>query len=656
MKLFDWQRNHNVGNSFFKSLMADYMHVFNKGPFMEGLLTNILNIIQRCSILDKKYEHVIGHLDGSLKEFQFWQTMHLSRSVRWANGISPHIKGFNTKKKLSLTTLGIESWKLYSLFVQIYFIIGTSGNILPNNVEWFDTYIPLAEDNTLQIQIRLNISKQILAAMGSVIELYHLLHCPSIAKVQLPSLNLIISNCRIQIELVNYIRACLYQVMYVRDRTVKSTLPEHYSTQISQLGLKSAANDTEVGESNHLSSKLCYERTSKRGSTPLREIAWHKQRQILAEFLFKIRVIDPEMKQLTDQEINQTTNTNLISSGFEFNYNMGYQQIRFSLETKKWRSLKCIETCHNNCSHKLKHSINLHPFINTEVLHELLIEFKQNCDKTSMEYKLLNRAYNNDPKVNIRLHNGLKVKVHENFDSKEYHIRANLKLPYNMDSEGKTKSTDLTTCQAFSFIEIKLEGCLTQAAKVLAILEFKRNKYDDHPVKQSALILIALMKYLPQRPRKTRFYPYDEISYQMDLQRLELHVIPLSAIIGPLFVISTTNTSCFETELLTKLNKTFYVISPRRMRNRNHCINYTFLNQYFPDTFLSEDKMNHINDNILPAILVLKHTDIVLKTKKNKKESESVSTVEDDVEVGEDENNDNEENTDDDEDDDDEEI
>ena len=235
LRMFKWARDHNVTKGMFQSLQCDWIHVYMEGIMIEGLLTNVLNIMQRCSIIDNKFRGVIAKLDSALMVFQFWQTADLCKQVPWLNGVSIFIKGFKTTKKLSLQTLGIESWKLLSLFVQIYFIIGSSGEYLPNNTKWFENNIPRV--NPDKANYNFDISKQILAAMGSVIELTLLINSPSIKNSQLVTMDLLQKNCRVQIELVNMIRCTLFNVVFIRSNTVKGHLINHFYVQIPEMGI-----------------------------------------------------------------------------------------------------------------------------------------------------------------------------------------------------------------------------------------------------------------------------------------------------------------------------------------------------------------------------------------------------------------------------------
>ena len=128
IKLFRWSRIYRLSNGFYKSIRTDYLHVWLKG-IVEKVIALVLTIMMRVATLDfQKYSRNIAKLDVCLNEFPFLQTAWHTRSVRWPKGVSPYVKGLYASSGYvhdgSIDTLGLDSWKLMSLMVQIYFIIG----------------------------------------------------------------------------------------------------------------------------------------------------------------------------------------------------------------------------------------------------------------------------------------------------------------------------------------------------------------------------------------------------------------------------------------------------------------------------------------------------------------------------------------------------
>ena len=360
----------------------------------------------------------------------------------------------------------------------------------------------------------------------------------------------------------------------------------------------------------HKETKICFERTTKRGNVPIREIALQEIRREFAERLWN-RYCFIE-KELPLQE---------AGIGFQFVANLGYQIIKYDIELKIWKSKNS------------KEALILHPFVNEKVLNELLIEYRDNIKNDiskSDTYNLLSRAYNSSEHVDIVLCFGLKAYGDNTLGISDYHIRADISLPFM-----KSK-LELGHCQAFSFIEINLEN-KRQVAKVMSIIKLKRSSYKNKKEKIGFFLVIVILVECEPRPLKTRYYPYKEMMYRRVQNRmLDLRVIPLEAIVGPLFVISTNNTSSYTVETLgNSLNETFYLLGSTRIRNNNNnSPNYDFLSSNYPGTFLSIQKMIEIDDRILPPIV------------RKKINSDATNNKKDDKDIDTDENSDNDEDKD----------
>ena len=114
------------------------------------------------------------------------------------------------------------------------------------------------------------------------------------------------------------------------------------------------------------------------------------------------------------------------------------------------------------------------------------------------------------------------------------------------------------------------------------------------------------MELLTPRTLSKRYYPHKEIGYLCNRRNeLELQIIPLTAIIGPLYVISTSNTSSYVTDTLQKgfAKSTFYVLGSMRTRNKDCKISYGYLSELYPTIFLPELEMQRICSYVLPPIL-----------------------------------------------------
>ena len=149
IKLFKWCRVQKINHGFFKAQKSDYLHAWGKGPFVEKLIGLIYIVLMRVAKLDPpKYQSNISNLDKCLKEFQFWQTAWPTRNVRWTKGASYLLKGLHQSKGYTtdskIDSLGTDSWKIYSLFTQLYWSFGEFifiHCILVSICNFYSTYI-----------------------------------------------------------------------------------------------------------------------------------------------------------------------------------------------------------------------------------------------------------------------------------------------------------------------------------------------------------------------------------------------------------------------------------------------------------------------------------------------------------------------------------
>ena len=126
--LFAWAYEEGL-NSFFRALRVDYLHIWLKGWINDCILDTVA-VVASVGTYDPAWLDSAATLDRLLIEFQFLQTIHITRHIRWTRGVTLH------RSTISGATLtgGIEGWKLPSLMIQLMFCIASNsgfGNTLP---------------------------------------------------------------------------------------------------------------------------------------------------------------------------------------------------------------------------------------------------------------------------------------------------------------------------------------------------------------------------------------------------------------------------------------------------------------------------------------------------------------------------------------------
>jgi hypothetical protein len=485
MKLFKWARTNRVNFSFFKCLKPDSLHVWMKG-MVERTLCRVMQVTAACGEIDKiKYGRNLAAIDVQLQEFIPKQTQHLSRHVRFTQGITKCIKSLS---KGILDTLGLDAWKLINLLTQVYFIIGIDGVILPNTTQWYTTNVlhnPKFASSRIANEIPINVTQCVLASVGSVLEAHFAITASSIASTQLRTLRLLLLNCRIQFEkLNNVLRRLVGRFPCVTD-TVKSHQILHYSSQFVEVGINPAAWDSSQGEKQHGFMKILWRRISKRGGVSLIELLWKHVTYDLAIRLYDKRVLrrgaylsEPDAEQYDDSD--EETDEVSLETHYQVHAVLGCQDIQ--CVNKFFRICACAVSCTTltTCNKSL-HKLCIHPFIcgktsggnSVSVLYSLLEYHMNNCQDDVKTAFLIQFCLRGDHRISVKLLKGIKVISLDNKRTgmHNYHIRATTQLAFGLLSQtGKTMP-------AFSIVKAMIKNVDGTSdewfVKVMAICQLK---------------------------------------------------------------------------------------------------------------------------------------------------------------------------------------
>ena len=464
---------------------------------------------------------------------------------------------------------------LYIVFGTVYYflLIGSSGDFLPNNTAWFQTFAPTGRQESFDI------TRHVLSTMGAVIEANQILNGPSIKSEQIETLSLLLSNCNAQREQLRYINTRLVlDSKYTRDDTVKNHQLKHYVPQTIEVGIHKQAWDTGLGESNHKKSKVAHDATSKRGGVNLRELALREEKIALSQRLISRILIPPKTKT----EFTGQIFTSKSDKTYHIIDQLGYQRIIFI--DGEW---KVSDTNRN--------SLFIHPFLDKVSFSDLLTAYIDSNLGNNTLVHLLRRAFESSKNVTVCLLKGIKAIGNEALHIHDYHIRSTSTYPFY---SGDTSQL----CQAYSFIEIQFEGdagtnVINPLAKVMAILKLSSN------TKAALCFIVALLE--PLKHDRNAYYPFTEFQYKLNCSgMIELQVITLNNIIGPVFVMPIVSKSCFdkESKQIGFRKDTFYGVGSTRIRNKNSIIKYDLLSNKYPKIFLSVDKINDYNESLVSDV------------------------------------------------------
>ena len=536
------------------------------------------------------------------------------------------------------------------MLAKISSLISTgNGVILPNTTEWYQIHIIenpglTFVSNRVANEIPINVTKRVLASLASVLEAHFAITASAFASTQSRSLKLLLLNCRIQFEQLNNVwRRLAGRVPCVTD-TVKSHQILHYPIQFKEVGIHPAAWDSSQGEKQHGFMKKLWTRISKRGGVSVIELLWKHVTYDRAGRLYDKRVrgttcVDEATSNSDDFVDSDAEDEDGVESPvqnedtrFKVNAVLGCQDIQ--CVNKYFRLCACVASVScttNSACNKPLHKLCIHPFIcgrasslagsrgesSPSMLYNLLEYHMKNCGDPTTSF-LIKFSLKGDNRISVRLLKGVKVICEDKSTGMhDYHIRATNLLPFGLLSETSK------FMQAFSIVKAlirNVDGTSCEwFVKVMAIVKMRDLTNSKN---QSIVLVVALLQEQAVRSVASRYYPYSEYSYHLDMRNnIDIRVTSLQSVIAPAYAISIDNTSSFITESLNNLHRRMYIISFSRMSNALNNLGYEEMSRLYPDIFYSTAKMDREAE-------ALKNFDIV---ESDDGESDEDEEIEDDT-------------------------
>ena len=673
-----------MGHFKTKALTMDFLHVFLKG-LVEQMLAAILNLITLVSGLasiNHDLKNAASHLDELMRSFIFHQTYFLSRHVRWPNGISVH-----AEKMGKVLIGGLESWKILSLFVHVYFSIGQDGKILPNTTQWWKAcVIDKLTNQTFLGELSVNLSKCVLSAMGAVLEVAFLIMAPTVKSTYMADYSLLMANCRVHQQRLCDLRCRMLDIPAARIGGYKMHGLTHFPSDSQQHGHDRRYKCTCKGESCHPLHKICFECTAKKDSVSKVHMAANFiERERAGRLLATIPEVDgrppyaiPEKAELIEGQragislkvlyrfspdqchAQSLTNEAIDLAG-------GQLKLRVVLQTFAKRKRKFVrisggketndEACELvNPKDDLRNKPTIHPFIPLVSLEALLKEYELRETTNEQSKHLLNSGFKNTAK--ILLHRNFLYQGGVINNTRDFQIRANILQPFDDNNRDGVDPIQSFSFLNVAFIEQHGDGedpsLIPTLVRVMAIVQIVEIDKEEKKVTLD-LLVVALLK------KKNRtlndYYPYDKYGYHSDKSSrtsYSLHVLDLATTkIEPAFVMPTKGCSSkYKSKAYTGgqiSDETFWFIPVDRGRGMKP-LTYKALNQQYPDTFLSVDDINayaetvdeNANKKHLNAVTAAKERaktkrDELARAKKQKGVIVSLSSNKDDQLVDDDE-------------------
>jgi len=314
-ELFDWNVHRGIPiHTLYDGIPADVLHTAGKG-FIEHTIGHVLQLIMQVGILDpKKYGNNMSKLDSLIKTFPIYNSGKLTRHtsedyhVRFRKGIFHHVNKTMSMTKLLrrntgvLVSAGLETWKMYDLFVQLLFCIGgDAGDILPSEHDWLtDSKLGFPFSADYEDKATFSVHGCVVRAMASILEMYWYIKKESkTVDGQMITLEKLIANARARIAQIFHLKNKLLRCQTLKQRgrqhddedeevdTDKDEAPEyekgdngmknhyisHYPQNIARFGAATGNFDTEGTERLHKKyAAQVYEMTNKHASCSDRDM------------------------------------------------------------------------------------------------------------------------------------------------------------------------------------------------------------------------------------------------------------------------------------------------------------------------------------------------------------------------------------------------
>ena len=613
-------------NSFYRSLRFDYLHIWLKG-WEENCVCDVVAVVGMCN------KQKFASLDRILGHFNFSQTLHLSRHIRWFRGISAYQASLGTtklgggKKKGGQSTMtgGIEAWKFPSLLSQLCFGIGSDTTILPCGQvgkNWYQDNVMVTnpminiEDKGKMLDVvtgrlktdqrgpwsekTIDIHAWVMRAMTSILEVQFVIRSTQIHHSYLEDYSLLIANARIHSEMLRNLRRRCEGRHWKRSWKIKPHSGTKFPKQSRICGHMRNATDTSMPEAYHPKVKSAFEGTAKRTWGSPIGICVQLLRQERADNLFD------EMNEYKASAVEHEEGLRVapnMADEYHFNIFQPPTILEYVNDESKFVSEECSYICKGNqCSNPENHKLNCwHPFLSAKSVYELLESYAKIMSDTHDGRTSRQLIWNAlDPEaatVAIEIWSAVKMRGNHSMNVPDFQIHATNNYNFN-HNELKSRELDNRKISNFSFVMINFgakdssNNEVHQLCQVLSIIGMNGHaRGREHQIQ--ALIVVTLSP--SKTTAKTSRLPYKTYKYtrdEKDKSALSVHTVSLDAVGGPAFVMNVNNTSAFAKP---KFDDEFYMIPVSRV-NAMEPIPYKDLTRMYPETFWSIQKIDEQAD------------------------------------------------------------
>ena len=560
--LFKWQNDRGI-NSFFKSLVPDYLHTVTKG-MIEDVIAWSGCCLMSLKDYDSLYAANMHYLDERIKSFPIIQSLVIfpnRKFYRWSEGVSHLFKGSWRSKGTATTGFfasgSIEGWKLPQLLFQLTFCLNSW--ICPFDSSWSNG----------KLKKQWNVGNVLVNAMVSAIEL-HFICRMKVLSTQAIEQNLLtaITNARAHSGLLRLLKEDLmtgglkcteYSVDDTEYGGIKHHLLAHLLYYKKEFGADPRATDTELSERAHKGLKVDFEHTNKQYSRVNMDMLLNNRKtQYFHNKLSNttVKLIVEELSP-TDSDMHYRTLSTQSMIPELVNHENKVRVLREVQISKRFaKGVKTLRqyTCDSNGINKLLISFNG------------VINIADTC--TDEEFREYWKRFK-DGSMCCKLLKDVECRLSRNDKSPgDYHIHCNSKYIF---ARNYVSSKPRNVCD---FVEVKCADISnnesTEFARVVAMFCFQStNDANDEKV----FILICWMKKLAEN---LSILPYPLYGYEIERSKLNLQIVSIECVIRPAFMVSHSKKSCLrwddieQYELQQLKSHTFYCV-PYSTVVRDYC-------------------------------------------------------------------------------------
>jgi hypothetical protein len=192
--LFQWQNERNI-NSFYKSLVPDYLHTVYKGV-IEYAVEWSIGCLFAVAELDIVYNNNMTLINDRISRFPIIHSLDIfeGRRHRFNDILQLFKKPWNKESQgTGLSKAGMEAWKWCHLLIQLLFSI--NKDIVPFDKLWFKNKIKNTQNSFIPGQVLIN-------ALSSALELHLACRAEILTPPAMKSFEKIICNCRAHLSLL----------------------------------------------------------------------------------------------------------------------------------------------------------------------------------------------------------------------------------------------------------------------------------------------------------------------------------------------------------------------------------------------------------------------------------------------------------------------